>query len=168
MTNTQKGEVIFRQAVAYAAGATAIDQVLTPQNTFDNCEPLPYILNLSFAIELFLKALLKCEGKDCRGHQYISLFDKLSHNNQRALFSACKQKRRDNSMSEDEFRNEISSISKTFAQWRYIYESHKAALKMQYLVALANATMDTNLEKQPTWKAYRKLISRARTYNLRT
>lgn len=162
VTNTQKAEVIFRQAVAYAAGAMAIDQVLTPNRTFNNFEPLPYIMNLSFAIELFMKALLRCEGKDCRGHKYLSLFNKLSSSNQRALFLAYKKKRRRNNMSQDEFKNEISSINNTFARWRYVYESANIALAMERLVAFANATMDANIEKQPTWKCYGKLVSRAK------
>lgn len=167
MTDTQEAEVIFRQAVAYAAGAMAINEVLTPDKTVDNFEPLPYILNLSFAIELFMKALLKCESKDCRGHLYLSLFDKLSDTNQRALLSAYRQKRRNTNMSQDEFRNEISSINNTFVQWRYVYESKNTTLRMRCLVAIANAAMDTNLKKQPTWKCYRKLIGRAKTHNLR-
>ncbi len=63
-----KTEVIFRQAIAYASGAMAINSILKPRRNMANYEPLPYILCLSFSIELLFKSLLSCYKKSTRGH----------------------------------------------------------------------------------------------------
>ena len=88
MANLNKAEVMFRQGVAYAAGAMSVQKKLEPYLSQENYEPLPFILNLSFAIELLLKSLLKLENKTTRGHKYIPLFNELSAQTQSKIVVA--------------------------------------------------------------------------------
>jgi len=163
VADIDKAEVIFRQAVAYAAGAMSVNTKLKPGQSQSNYEPLPFILNLSFAIELYLKAMLKIEGKSIRGHKYIPLFNQLSDAIKVAIVTEYGKERKNNNMDLNTFISEITPFDDSFADWRYIFEKSSGTtnLEIYWLVSLANACMNITILNNPTWAKYKSLINQA-------
>lgn len=74
---------------------------------------IPIITNMAFACELFLKSLLKRDGKQARGHKLIELFEALKDELKDDIIG---------SEEPEEFKCNLSKISNLFVDWRYVYE----------------------------------------------
>ena len=81
---------------------------------------IPYIVNMTFAIELFLKLLLINNGKTIddlknnMGHNLYSLYDALEDNQKQEIYQRFKRPLI------YKIPEEISSISYAFPDWRYL------------------------------------------------
>ncbi len=164
MQNEAQAHMIFRQAMAYAAGAMAINKVLTPHLTYRDHEPLPYIMNMSFAIELLFKALLAYEDRPTKVHQFDKLLNNLSAHKRKEIQNLYKAERKYRTMTSKQFQEEVKAISNTFTRWRYLFEPDKvnSELKMGHLVGLANACVTANVNNCPSWQRYKRIIKRAK------
>ena len=90
--------------------------------------------NAAFACELYLKALLFRERKECRGHDLFSLFNELSPEIQNLI----KEKHSCGNVARMCFEQEILKISQTFEKFRYYHESNGSVrgLNAQFLTEL--------------------------------
>jgi hypothetical protein len=80
---------------------------------------IPYIVNMTFAIELFLKLLLENNGKTIDelktiGHNLYSLYNALEENQKQEIYQKFKRPLI------YKISEEISSISSAFPDWRYL------------------------------------------------
>ena len=96
----------------------------------------PLIVNASFCLEVFLKASGKLVGKDLRGHHLDALFDALPVEQQDAIQKEFDSRLPIHQLPPGSFRDELTSMSKAFEQWRYLYEKD-TRLEFELRVALA-------------------------------
>ncbi len=76
---------------------------------------VPAVVNLAFSIELYLKFLLAKNGKQCRGHKLLDLFDLLDSTIQQEIIDLTDYDK-------DEFKSLLSKHTEAFVEWRYMYE----------------------------------------------
>ncbi len=93
-------------------------------------EFIPAYVNLAFACELYLKALLKLKGKGTKGHLLIALFTELeiidkSISNEIIKLSTIMSGL---NYTEEGYKSFLKSISDTFKTWRYSYEWSKGII----------------------------------------
>ena len=108
--------------------------VPTPKNNFRN-KIYPYIVNKSFACEIYLKLLLLIkEERENKTHNLKKLskdtnmdieFKKYLINNKLTL-------------TDEEFEEYLSSISNAFEEWRYIYEKKDIKIMHGFLNSYCN------------------------------
>lgn len=96
----------------------------------------PLVVNASFCIEVFLKALGRLVGKDLHGHHLDALFEALPAEQQDAIQKEFDSRLPVYQLPPSALRDELASMSKAFEQWRYLYEKDKR-LEFEVRVALA-------------------------------
>ncbi len=153
-TLKQKAPVIFKQAVAYAAGAMSINKVLRPRYSIENYEPLPYFLCLSFSIELLLKSLLASLNIQGRGHDFINLTKELPEGELRLLEDKYFSLRNTDEIPPKDFFVELEEVKNMFVDWRYIYEKDDGytTFEINYLLSFANALLSLCQQLHPEWR----------------
>lgn len=93
--------------LCYGNGLTSLDGKLH--------SAIPAVVNLTFAIELALKAIHLAHGTDSRGHKLKPLFDSLPAADREVIRGSC-------SCMEDRFDKELTLVSEAFVKWRYAHE----------------------------------------------
>lgn len=95
-------------------------------------EFIPAYVNLAFACELYLKALLQSRGKETKGHLLIRLFTDLETIDKSVSDDIIKLSNimSDLNYSEDGYKSFVKSISDTFKTWRYSYEWSKGIISI--------------------------------------
>ena len=79
------------------------------------------IVCLAFSVELYIKDVhYALEGKTPRGHDILKLFETLSEQIQKEIFTHHSISKY--GWSFEEFKQEIKAISDGFEKWRYSYE----------------------------------------------
>lgn len=93
-------------------------------------EFIPAYVNLAFACELYLKALLKTRGKEVKGHLLIDLFTKMETIDNSIIKEIIQLSNimSDLNYTEDGYKSFVKSISDTFKTWRYSYEWSKGIM----------------------------------------
>lgn len=108
----------------------------------------PFIVNLSFSIELYLKCLntksiyskkksnnlpiLSHKLKTIRGHEYNKIFDKLKSIDQTTLTFKYLEKYH------TDFRNDLVEIKNAFIEYRYSFEKNKLTISLSILNRVAD------------------------------
>jgi len=87
---------------------------------------IPAYVNLAFACELYLKALLKLKGGKNRDHSLLKIFNCLEKQDQSITDTIINLT---NTMTGfnftiNGFKFQLGTISNTFEKWRYCYEWH--------------------------------------------
>lgn len=100
------------------------------------------IVNLAFAIELLLKALLCCEGKKARGHKINELFECFSPEAKLEIKNAFKERLikttgSDNDIFRLTFEVRLQQHADTYNYWRYFHEKPKRTFNYQFCENLA-------------------------------
>jgi hypothetical protein len=124
--------ILFNQAVAFANVSAMIwQQKLGPSPTArDGNSAVPFVVNSSFATELYLKALALLNGKKLHGHELDQLFKKIPSAGHLVV---------DEKLAEQIPHNQWESTMKsmadlqglfqrhrdTFKDWRYLHEHHR-------------------------------------------
>ena len=85
---------------------------------------IPAYVNLAFACELYLKALLKLKGEKSINHSLLKIFNYLEKQDQSITDAIINLT---NTMTSfgftiDSFKFQLKTISNTFKKWRYCYE----------------------------------------------
>ena len=96
----------------------------------------PLVVNASFCIEVFLKALGQLVSKDLHGHDLNALFDALPIEQKNAILKEFDSRLPIHRLPPSALRDELASMSKAFEQWRYLYEK-ETRLEFEVRVALA-------------------------------
>lgn len=95
-------------------------------------EFVPAYVNLAFACELYLKALLKLKGKESKEHILINIFNHLEalDNSITDDIINISNIMTDLNYSKDGYKSFVKSISNTFKSWRYSYEWSKGIISI--------------------------------------
>lgn len=85
---------------------------------------VPAYVNLAFSCELYLKALLKLRGRDCKKHSLLNIFNYLEKQDPSITDSIINLSNivTGYGFSNKGFKFQLGTISETFEKWRYIYE----------------------------------------------
>ncbi len=92
----------------------------------------PFVVNATFSVELYLKAVLDVYGLKVWGHDLGKLFDKLPGEARKVFEQAAidisplyKLEPGSN------YASILGSLGKAFEQWRYIYENNGMRVEVQ-------------------------------------
>jgi len=132
---------IFNSAESFYLGAKIIlksaeKQMIDPQSTTFQLPILPYITNMSFSLELYLKCLLEIENINRpRTHEIAILYNKLSNNVPRYR----------------EFEDSLEEISNAFEEWRYSYEKEELSIDIDKINKAITVFRDLIIKIHPEW-----------------
>lgn len=91
---------------------------------------VPIITNMSFACELFLKAILKHDGmQQKKVHRLVDLFNELGADRKMEIIGA---------ENAEEYMIKLTNISNLFEEWRYIYERYPSFVEYKFLCELSD------------------------------
>lgn len=87
----------------------------------DDCRwTIPYIVNMAFACELFLKSYASDGENEIRGHRWNEMFENLAEEKKNLILNHPKLK------DDDEFCEKLEEGGKLFETWRYSFEKGKS------------------------------------------
>ncbi|WP_406857576.1 hypothetical protein ABEG18_08140 [Alsobacter sp. KACC 23698] len=137
-----------RVAEEQLTNATAAGIAASRGHDGPNSLGAPPIVNLAFAIELYLKLLLSLHGKLSRGHSLADLFIALEA--QAPDVVACSiALHRYSRGDRDEFFEELRTVSNSFEQWRYAHEHEFLISSADTLMSIADAFRASIRELHP-------------------
>lgn len=114
---------MYNQAVAFAKTSAELYERGLKNVPRDGNALVPWIVNSSFSIEIYLKALGKIFGVELRGHKLRSLFDELPNDARQATLDAVPESLAARGRTDEfDLANAISQINDAFVEWRYCYE----------------------------------------------
>ena len=118
-------EIAMReQALYFAKTAAHLFNTQLMQSPRQPFAFVPFVVNSTFAIELYLKTLAQMYGKAPKKiHELLKLYDDLPQAAQDAIASKvsdCAARRKLGA--EPDVRAYLSELNKTFDRWRYAYE----------------------------------------------
>jgi len=132
---TTPEQAIFSQALSFATTASYLydrDLVTVPRN---GMSVAPFIVNATFALELYLKALLGSYGTVLCEHDLLKLFDALppeSHDALRQNFG--KAKWQCGIADIIEFRKVLAELRNAFVEWRYLHEGRASGITFRPMI----------------------------------
>lgn len=103
---------------------------------------IPAVVNLAFAIELAMKAVLFCYSQAPRGHELVELFRQFPDADQafvrgRVHYTA------------EEFDAGLDDVNKSFVEWRYVHEQRGLkSVSLQFLMVLWAAVCELAEKKR--------------------
>ncbi len=125
---TTREQAIFRQALSFATTASYLyqrDLTVVPRN---GMSVAPFVVNATFALELYLKTLGLLHDNELRGHDLLSLFDALPSVAHQTLLSNFAKSTSQCGITEMvAFRKEIERLRSAFLEWRYLHERKRAS-----------------------------------------
>jgi len=87
---------------------------------------VPFVVNASFAVELFLKALSHRHGVSLRGHQRLKLYDRLPEDASLDIQSASARVAAQTVPPQfQNTRQALSELNNAFVEWRYVHEKQE-------------------------------------------
>jgi len=140
---------IFSSAESFYLGAKIIlksaeKQMMDPQSTTFQLPILPYITNMSFSLELYLKCLLEIENVNKpRTHDIAVLYSNLSNNIKSRVSNNVPRYR--------ELEDSLEEISNAFEEWRYSYEKEKLGIDTGKINKAITIFRDLIIEIHPEW-----------------
>ena len=129
-------EAIFRQAHKFATTAEMLFAKIDARPP-DGMAVAPFVVNMAFSLELYLKALALQHGKKLHGHELKKLFKKLPASaqyeieRQIAAFSSASGWA-GNVKTVSDLVNIIANLNSAFVDWRYSYEMPHRPLKIDF------------------------------------
>jgi hypothetical protein len=115
-------------------GHTALDGRPNPD--------IPSVVNLAFAIELALKAILLSYGPSPRGHGLQELFQQLPESDRVFIRSSIP-------FEEGRFSAGLAAVSEAFVEWRYIHEQRGfKSISLEFLMHLWRASCELAEQKR--------------------
>lgn len=104
---------------------------------------IPYIVNLSFAAELFLKSMLVASGKDVGNkHDWWILYSEISNSDVKDRIKNACPVLKDVGGVDISFENLLKDIGETFLYWRYAYERMNPIASLTFIEAFTNIVME--------------------------
>lgn len=115
----------------------------------ENCQSInpkfkiPQIVIKALSAEIFLKSLTYNDKQVCDGHELYKLFNLITESLQDEIiaetYNVMKATYHKRSCNNEEFYIDLAEISKTFNNWRYIYENETNELDFQFFDAFVAA-----------------------------
>lgn len=141
---------IFRQAEAFSATSKHIHTSFLAKPPYNPAGFPTFIVVSVFAIELYLKALLKLAEKESRGHDLLRLFETLPQEFKNAVMaqdSLLRKKFKHELL--NEFSVMLAKLNHAFEQWRYMYEHETLQVDLPPIIFLLVVLKSTFMEKLP-------------------
>lgn len=125
---------IFNQAQAFSKSARELYDEGLSKPPYDSYKVSPYVVNSTFSIELYLKAILSITNDNVKGHDLIKLYAKLNDEDTKIINMLLV----DHSIGlvkiegteQFELSYYLNSIKNAFVEWRYIFEKDKASINL--------------------------------------
>ena len=114
---------------------------------------IPYIVNLAFSCELYLKCAIHCEnGEEASGHELFELFNLLHEPTKVEIITAALAEPQ---LLKETFNEELSSTSNTFYRWRYLNEDLGDGTGNPRLMTLIASNLHRMISaRYPDWEPF--------------
>ncbi|MDT4844591.1 hypothetical protein FQZ97_785570 [compost metagenome] len=131
---------MFQQALAFAQIAADCHAKLN-QTPRQGRYAAPFVVNMAFAIELYLKTLAEAHGSSLHGHDLRKLYDGLPQEAKSALDSAAPESLKISGLQEvPSIAEVLTELRSTFVDWRYLYERENTPeVRIPQAIFVANA-----------------------------
>ncbi|KWO59950.1 hypothetical protein [Burkholderia territorii] len=135
---------MFRQALASASTSAYLyerDLANVPRN---GLSAAPFVVNIAFAIELYLKTLGQVHGATLKGHDLLKLFDALPAAAHAAIDAAAPAATAQSVLDgQPTVRECLAQLNGVFVEWRYLYEkSDSKEVKIQHAIFVGRVLHD--------------------------
>lgn len=120
---TSKEQAMFNHAYAFAHTASKLYKTIQTDRSQLNKAAVPFVVNITFALEIYLKTLAQINGIKLKGHKLKKLFDQLpDHYQERIRADYPKYAKKYHVDPQFEVEKLLASINKAYVTWRYTYE----------------------------------------------
>jgi hypothetical protein len=116
-------QAMFRQAASFCDTAAMLFEDLQKQPS-RGLTIAPFVVNLTFSLELYLKTLASAHGTKLLGHELASLYDGLPQSALDALEAAATSAKPPGTR--QTLRERLADLKGVFVQWRYVYELERS------------------------------------------
>lgn len=114
---------MFSQAASFAASASLLMKNIQIDKPGANQFGTPFVVNMAFAIELYLKTLACIHGKSLPGHDLLKLYNAMPTSARHAAEEHMTQGREMYRLASTvTFASALSKSRNAFVEWRYSYE----------------------------------------------
>lgn len=127
------GEIYF-YAVSFLETAEMLKQRLQTGKF-----SVPYIVNITFAAELFLKTIIVAQGDEPSGHNLYDLYNKITDQQIKARICAACPVMKGSGGVDIAFEDMLKNVSESFEYWRYIYEKNAPVFSISFFERLVEA-----------------------------
>lgn len=128
----QRHAQIHGQADAFAEVANEIYAKGLSASPYKGTSAPPFVVNATFSIELYLKAVLHFYGQKAWGHHLGELFEKLSPEGKAIFEQAASDVRHLYKLEPGAtYAIILQALGKAFEHWRYIFEKEAARVEIQ-------------------------------------
>lgn len=123
---------IYSQANCFAKVANDLyqnDLKISPLNAFSIS---PFVVNATFCIELYFKAIHNAYGNKIKGHHLASLYKEMPIKGKQHFLNAANDIRNHYCLNDGvDIHTCLESLNKAFENWRYMYEHNSLSLELQ-------------------------------------
>ncbi len=147
MSTIDIGSYSRTRTIAQCFAETAILLFNTVLKEPSRRQPLlivPFVVNASFACELFLKSLAHRGGVSLHGHNLATLLGELPFQERRCLEAAWTAvDRRVNKERVETLESVLNELSNSFVEWRYSHEKERVAAGSSASILLLLEALDS-------------------------
>lgn len=123
---------IYNQANCFAKVANDLYQNDLKKTPLNAMSISPFIVNATFSIELYLKAIHNAYNNKIKGHHLTNLYKHMPIKGKQHFLSAANDIRSHYLLNEGvDIHTCLESINKAFENWRYLYEYNELNLELQ-------------------------------------
>jgi hypothetical protein len=120
---------VMHQALAFSMTANQLYSQRLMRQPPDPYAVAPFVVNIVFAIELYLKALGKLRGITLRGHKLVQLYEELPSDVRHKLDEVAQIGVMSARLPADtKFRDCLLPLNDAFVNWRYLFEDPNVGL----------------------------------------
>lgn len=117
---------IFSTACAFANTSSHIYENGLKKQSRNGTSIVPFVVNATFAIELYIKALAKKYNVTLRGHELLKLYKKLPQEALKEIEQVIPKCADDRKIAQPNFVKYLNELNNAFVDWRYIFEKSKS------------------------------------------
>lgn len=114
---------LFGQACSFSASARLLYQQLNLNRADIAKFGVPFVVNMAFSVELYLKALSELHGQKLTGHDLAKLYQQLPKRAKQSLEELAPEARLVVQIQDaPSFKEVLAGVRTAFVDWRYNYE----------------------------------------------
>ena len=116
-------QAMFNQAMAFANTSAYLYERDLKRALRKGSSSAPFVVNATFSIELYIKALAEKHGKSLRGHELLKLYRELPKAALADIDSVIPRCAANRALGEaPDLLRYLTDLNNTFVEWRYCYE----------------------------------------------
>ena len=125
-------DAMHGQANSFAEVANDLYRRDLKNSPYKGSSTAPFVVNAVFSIEIYLKTIHFLYGSNVRGHNLLDLYERLQDDAKSIVLSSAEDIRPQYKLEEGvDVINCLTSLSKAFEDWRYLYEHRKLQTELQ-------------------------------------